>query len=107
MILNLLLRVQEQPPSPPSSSSFLFIIVSWAVIAYFFFIRPGRTRERKHKERIAALQKGDEIVTAGGIVGKVVHLTDDRVTVKSDETRFILVRSRIANVLGDEPEEKK
>jgi preprotein translocase subunit YajC len=107
VILNLLLLVQEAAPRPPSSTSFLFIIGSWAVIAYFFFIRPGRKREKKHKERIGELRKGDEVITAGGIVGKVVHLTDDRVTVKSDESRFVLVRARIADVLGDEPEEKK
>jgi preprotein translocase subunit YajC len=46
------------------------------------------------------LKKGDEVITAGGVVGTVVHIQDQRVTIKTAEnTRLVIQRSRIAQVL--------
>ncbi len=67
-------------------------------IIYFLMIRPKVKQERKHREQVSQLRKGDQVVTAGGIVGEIVHLKDDRVTVKSGESRFVVMRDRIANV---------
>ena len=67
-------------------------------IVYFLLIRPRVQQEKKHKERLGQLRKGDEVVTAGGVIGEVVHLKDDRVTVKSGETRLVIQRDRIAEV---------
>ena len=51
---------------------------------------------------IEKLQKGDEVVTNGGIIGTVVHTQDDRITVKTGEnTRVVVQRGRIAQVLSD------
>ena len=48
---------------------------------------------------IAALKKGDEVVTNGGIIGTVIHVQDDRLTIKTDEnTRLVVERARIARV---------
>jgi preprotein translocase subunit YajC len=67
-------------------------------IIYFLMIRPKVRQERRHREQIAQLKKGDEVVTAGGVVGEVIHIKDDRVTIKSGESRFVVMRDRIADI---------
>jgi preprotein translocase subunit YajC len=67
-------------------------------IIYFLMIRPKVRQERRHREQIAQLKKGDEVVTAGGVVGEVIHIKDDRVTIKSAESRFVVMRDRIADI---------
>ena len=79
-------------------------------IFYFILIRPQATQRKKHDELVRNLKKGDEIVTNGGLVGEVVFIKerggeddksggmDDRVTIKSGETRVIVERGRIAKI---------
>ena len=79
-------------------------------IFYFLMIRPQQKQRRQHEESLRTLQKGDEIVTTGGIIGQVVHIResmkdgvavksmDDQVTIKSAESRLIVERGRIARV---------
>ena len=74
------------------------------LIFYWLLIRPQRKEQERHRAMIQALKKGDEIVTAGGIVGTIVHATEDRLTVKTAEnTRIILERSKVQRRLSDEP----
>jgi preprotein translocase subunit YajC len=74
-----------------------------AIIAifYYFFIRPNAQKEKQHRERLSKLKKGDRVVTVGGIIGEIVHLKDDDITVKSGEARIIVQRGRIAEVQGE------
>jgi preprotein translocase subunit YajC len=67
-------------------------------IIYFLMIRPRSQQEKKHRERLAGLKRGDEIVTAGGIIGEIIHVKDDQITVKSGESRLVILRERIADV---------
>jgi preprotein translocase subunit YajC len=79
-------------------------------IFYFLMIRPQQKQRRQHEDALRNLQKGDEIVTSGGIVGQVIHIRetmkdgapvkamDDQVTIKSAESRLIVERGRIARV---------
>jgi preprotein translocase subunit YajC len=79
-------------------------------IFYFLMIRPQQKQRRQHEDSLRNLQKGDEIVTTGGIVGQVIHIRetmkegaavkamDDQVTIKSAESRLIVERGRIAKV---------
>jgi preprotein translocase subunit YajC len=86
----------------------LFFIQMLAIVAIFYFliIRPKMQQEKKHKARLESIKPRDEVVTAGGIVGEVVHLKDDRVTLKSGESRLIVQKERIASVRSPgEPEE--
>ena len=89
---------------------FAFQVVAIFAIFCFVMIRPQQKLRRAHEERLRNLRKGDEIVTAGGIVGRVVHISetktegksatmDDRITIKSDESRLIVERGRIARVI--------
>jgi preprotein translocase subunit YajC len=77
---------------------FVFQMAAIIAIFYFLIIRPKVQQERKHRERLQQLKRGDEVVTAGGIVGEIVHLKDDRVTIKSGESRLVIQRDRIAEI---------
>ena len=46
------------------------------VVFYFLLIRPQQKRQKEHREMVAALQKGDEVATAGGILGKITEVSD-------------------------------
>ena len=71
------------------------------VIFYFFLIRPQQKKIKDHKLMVAALKRGDDIVTAGGIVGKVERLIgDDRIEIIiSENTTVEVVQSTIQSVL--------
>ena len=72
------------------------------VIFYFLLIRPQQKRIKEHKAMVDALARGDNIVTAGGLVGKVVRvLEDDKAEVEiSDNVNVKVVRSTISQVLS-------
>jgi len=71
-----------QAAGTPESSlmSFLPLILMFVVL-YFLMIRPQMKRAKEHKAMISALNKGDEVVTAGGVVGKITEVSDAYVTV--------------------------
>jgi preprotein translocase subunit YajC len=92
--------------SPGTRSMLPFIIQFIAIIGIFYFllIRPQRNMAQKHKELLDSLKKGDEVVTAGGIIGTVVHLADDRITIRTDkDTRIVITRAKIERVVTSEP----
>jgi len=78
---------------------FLFQMAAFIAIIYFILIRPKVQQEKKHRERLSQLRTGDEVITVGGIIGKVVHVKDDRLTLKTGEVRVEVQRDRIAEVL--------
>ena len=89
-----------------SSMILLMQFVAIGFIFYFLLIRPQRKEQQRHRMMIEQLKKGDEVITAGGIIGTVVHTQDDRITIKSGEnTRVVVQRARIAQVLSDKPPE--
>jgi len=95
-------------PREGGSSGMIFLMQMLAIVAIFYFllIRPQRKEQQRHRTMIEQLQKGDEVITSGGIIGTVVHAKDDRLTIKTGEnTRLVVQRARIAQVLsGREPE---
>lgn len=88
--------------APRADSSFsLLMIVGIFVLFYFMMIRPQNKRAKQHKELITKLQKGDEIVIAPGILGRVEKLVNDthiRVTVNSN-VEILVLRDAVASVL--------
>jgi len=105
---NVLLFLQAEPSrTGPGMSLFFLQMLAFVAIIYFLMIRPKVQQEKRHKARLAELRKGDEVVTAGGVVGKIVRLNENELTIKSEETRLVVKRDRIAEVLsGAEPEKK-
>jgi preprotein translocase subunit YajC len=72
-------------------------------ILYFMLIRPQRQVQKRHLEVINALKRGDEVMTEGGIIGEVVFLKDNRITLKTAEsTRIVVARQKIARVMTPE-----
>ncbi len=76
--------------------SFLPLIVIF-LIFYFLLIRPQQKRAKEHRAFLESLKRGDEVVTTGGLIGKVTGLTDDVVTLEiADNVRVKVARSAIA-----------
>jgi preprotein translocase subunit YajC len=75
-------------------------LVFIVAIFYFILVLPQRREQKRHREMLAALRPGDEIVTAGGLVGDIVQLKEDLVTVKSGDARVVVERGRIARLLN-------
>ena len=74
-------------------------MVAIFAIFYFLLIRPQRKEQERHRQMLGELKKGDEVVTNGGIIGIIVHVKDDRLTIKTaEETRLVVQRSRIAQI---------
>lgn len=97
------LAIVAQAAQRPSMLPFVIQLIAIVAIFYFLLIRPQRAMARKHQETLAALKKGDEIVTTGGIVGTILHLADDRITIRTAEnTRLVIVRAKIERVLSGE-----
>lgn len=69
-------------------------------IFYFMVMRPQNKRVREHQDMLAALRRGDKVVTSGGIVGEVVRLLDDDMVVLQidDNTRVKVVKSFISSL---------
>ncbi len=91
----------------PSGSSggrglavFMFQMLAFIAIIYFLLIRPKVQQEKRHRERLAQIKRGDQVITAGGVVGEVVHVKEDRLTIKSGDTRLIILRDRVSEVLS-------
>lgn len=77
----------------------LLPIVAMFAIFYFLLIRPQQKRAKDHKAMLEALKRGDEVVTQGGMLGRVTAITDDVVTVEvAQDVKVRLQRSAIAGV---------
>lgn len=76
-------HAQAQGAANPQDQWFSmgFLVLLFAVF-YFIAIRPQRKRQKEHAEMVGGLQKGDEVVTSSGILGKVVRIEDDYVSLK-------------------------
>ena len=72
------------------------------VIFYFFLIRPQQKKTKEHKQMVATLKRGDEVVTSGGIVGKIERvLGDDKVDILISENVTVqVVQSTIQGLLS-------
>jgi preprotein translocase subunit YajC len=107
-LLSLLLTPSGQ--SGPGMGVFMIQIGLFVAIFYFLLIRPQRQQQKRHRELMASLQRGDQVVTSGGIIGEVIHLKETEVTLRTGESRLVVLRSSIANITNRgtavEPEAK-
>lgn len=89
-------------PSGQQSGStlviFLVQIAAFIAIFYFILIRPQRQQQKKHEALLSQLKKGDQIVTSGGIIGEIVHVKDNEITIRSGEAKLVVKRERVAEV---------
>lgn len=69
------------------------------VVFYFLLIRPQQQRMKKHREMIENLRRGDEVVTAGGMIGKVTRIAENEITVELAEgVRVKVIKSTLSEV---------
>jgi preprotein translocase subunit YajC len=90
-------------------TQFLPFILIFAAL-YLFLFRGQRKEEKKRKSMIELMKKGDEVMTIGGLVGKVVEVREDRVVLKVDESANVketYLKSAIQRVLAADGDEKK
>ncbi|MEK7783557.1 MAG: preprotein translocase subunit YajC [Candidatus Binatota bacterium] len=87
---------------PSTLISFLPLILVF-VIFYFLLIRPQQKKAKEHREILSKLKKNDEVVTSGGIYGKVVALTDTVVTLEvAPNVRIRVNRPQISEIIKGE-----
>jgi preprotein translocase subunit YajC len=77
----------------------LFILALMVVVMYLVLFRAPRKREQQHKQMVESLQKNDRVRTIGGIIGTVVDIKDDEVTLKVDESTNTKIKV-IASAIG-------
>ncbi len=76
--------------------AFLPLIIIF-LIFYFLLIRPQQKKAREHQEFLNGLQRGDEVMTVGGLIGKITGLTDQVVTLEvADKVKVKVARAQIA-----------
>lgn len=89
--------------NPNSASAILIGIAPWLlifVIFYVLMIRPQQQRVKQHQAAIAAIKKGDEVVTGGGIRGRVTKVTDDEAEVEiAQGVKVRVVKGTLSQVL--------
>jgi preprotein translocase subunit YajC len=90
---------QDAASSPNSLLSFLPLIVIF-IVFYFLLIRPQTKRAKEHRQLVEKLATGDEVVTNGGLLGKITHVGDSFVTVElADNVKIKLQKHAVASVV--------
>jgi preprotein translocase subunit YajC len=97
-------------PREGGNAGMIFLVQMGLIfgIFYFLLLRPQAKQRKKHDQMLKELKKGDEVVTSGGIIGRVVHVEEDRLTLKTgDNTKLTVDRARVAAVLDVKVETKE
>ncbi len=82
--------------------SFIPLILMF-VIFYFLLIRPQQKRQKEHKALLSNLKRGDDIVTAGGVMGRITNVAEKFVTVEvAEKVRIKVARGQIMSVITGE-----
>ena len=89
-----------QGASQGGGGSFLFMMVLFFVIFYFFLIRPQMKQTKEHKQLVGDLTKGDEVVTNGGVLGKINQVGDNFIVLEvARETEIKVQKQSVSAVL--------
>ena len=92
-----------QAPAPSGGGSFLanpmFMVVAMIAIMYFLVIRPQSKKAKEHQKMLSELKKGDDVLTSGGIIGKITGMKDNEVTLQLQEgVRVRVQRSAVTGL---------
>lgn len=101
------------PPGMPgcggmgSGTSIIMMVVMVAVF-YFLLIRPQQKKAKEHQKMLDSIKKGDEVVTSGGLIGRVTGLGQGTLTIEiSEKVRVRVVRGQVSGLHGAGVQEKK
>jgi preprotein translocase subunit YajC len=92
---------QAAPAAPPGPSLItqLLFFLPLILIFYFLLIRPQQQRAKKHAEMIAAIKRGDTVVTSGGLIGKVNKVNDAELSVDlAENVRVRIIKAMVIEV---------
>lgn len=98
------LVLQQASPDTASSLMGMLPIVLMFVVLYFLMIRPQMKRQKEHRNLVENLAKGDEVITGGGLLGKISKIQDSYITIEistigDKPVEIVLQRSSVTNVL--------
>ena len=86
--------------SPTFFDPTLFLLFGFMILIYFLMIRPENKRRKTHQEMLSSIEMGEEIVTAGGILGKVTKISDQYLELSvSENTKIKVQKTSISAVL--------
>ena len=76
---------QQAPATPPPGIGFTSLLpfIVLLVLFYFFLIRPQTKRDKEHKKMLQTLAKGDEVVTTGGLLGRITEVGENFIALES------------------------
>ncbi len=93
-------HAQEGQPAGGGMIEFLIMIVIFFAIMYFLIIRPQSKRAKEHRSMVEALSRGDEIVTNGGVAGKITEVGDDFIKVEvADGVNVAVQKQSVSSVM--------
>ena len=85
----------------------LLPVVAMIAILWFLLFRPQQKEQQRHREMIRALRKGDEVVTVGGLYGRIMAITEERISLKiADGVKVDVERAKVLKVLERGVEEE-
>jgi len=93
------------PPAAPQPSALMTMLpfVAMAAIFYFLMIRPQQKKLKEHDQMVNTLQKGEEVITRSGIIGKIHGIADKFITLEVDQNvRIKIVKNQIEMVVRGE-----
>lgn len=98
------LVIQQAQPDTASSLMGMMPIILMFVVLYFLMIRPQMKRQKEHRNLVENLTKGDEVITGGGLLGKISKIQDSYITVEisavgDKPVEIVLQRNSVTNVL--------
>jgi preprotein translocase subunit YajC len=99
MLINPAWAQASGAPSAGGGMESLLLIVLMFVVLYFLMIRPQMKRAKEHKTMIEALQKGDEVITSGGVLGRISKISEGYVTLEVAQNIEIQVQRPAVQVL--------
>ncbi|MCX7822598.1 MAG: preprotein translocase subunit YajC [Syntrophobacterales bacterium] len=99
---------QQQPTGAGGGLAALIPLVFMILIFYFLIIRPQQKRQKEHRNMLANLKKGDQVITQGGLIGIITGLTDSVVTLEvADNVKVKVQRAYIAGVINPSKEQQE
>ncbi len=100
MMIDLLAAAGAATPAEPSAWIQVIPFVGMIAIFWFLIIRPQMKRQKEHQQKVAAMKKGDQVVTAGGLVGKVMKVDDTYVELElGTNVRVKAVKATIGDII--------
>lgn len=82
----------------------IVLIVAMVAVFYFLILRPQKKRDKEARDMRDSIKVGDEVITIGGIVGKVCNVKEDRITIITSESKMVFLKTAISSVSSPESE---